>query len=523
MSGPRSFWWFARFEIRLAWRDLFSMLTAGRRDRKAKIAIGFISLPIFMHVIAYLLLYSVHGEFRPDQPTLILITSGIFLSASAMLAQAMESVTRTFYVRGDLELILSSPARTGKLFTVRIAAMALAAMFMSMLLVGPFVDVLAWRFCPQWLAGYGVLIAASLTSTALGVALTIFLFRMIGPKRTRLVAQIAAAAVGGALVIGLQVAAMLSMGSFSRFAFLTSPYAIGHAPKLDSAFWLPARAALGDWHALAFVLLESLAFFWAIAARYAPRFADYALVTAGASDSEARKAPIDHVFHVRHSSSALRLKERKLLLRDPWLISQTLMQLLYLLPPALLLWRSIGAASNASIVLVPVLIMTAGQLAGGLAWLTVSGEDAPDLVMSAPVTMGALLRAKIAVVMQCVGIVLFPFVVSLALISTRQALFVVIGSTAAAASSTAIQIWFRSQAKRSQFRRRHASSRIATLSEALVSIAWAAAGTVAAISLWLAAILGAVALAILGCVRAFSPERRQRAPKMPLQPRLIAS
>jgi len=101
--------------------------------------------------------------------------------------------------------------------------------------------------------------------------------------------------------------------------------------------------------------------------------------------------------------------------------------------------------------------------------------------------------------------VLFPFAGLLALISLRQALAVAIGSAAAAASSTAIQLWFRSQSKRSHFRRRHTSSRIATLSEALVSITWAAAGEVAVVNTLFAAIAALVALGILACVRALAP------------------
>ncbi|WP_204307097.1 hypothetical protein, partial [Klebsiella aerogenes] len=68
----------------------------------------------------------------------------------------------------------------------------------------------------------------------------------------------------------------------------------------------------------------------------------------------------------------------------PWLMSQTLMQMLYLLPPALLLWQSFGEGGNPAPLIVPVLVMAAGQLAGGLAWLAISGEDAPDLVATAP-------------------------------------------------------------------------------------------------------------------------------------------
>ncbi|MGZ5930385.1 MAG: permease, partial [Rhizomicrobium sp.] len=204
--------------------------------------------------------------------------------------------------------------------------------------------------------------------------------------------------------------------------------------------------------------------------------------------------------------AALRHKERLLILRDPWLISQSLMQLLYLSPPAILLWHNYGRG-GAAVVLVPVLIMAAGQLAGGLAWLTISGEDAPDLVGSAPVAPRRLLQAKVEAVMQCIGLVFCPFVAALMLVSGRQALTAAAGIGAAAISSTAIQLWFRSQAKRSQFRRRHTSSRIATLAEAFISIIWAAAGGIAVSGSprWVVVALGAAI--VLWCVWRFSPAR----------------
>ena len=507
LSQPGSLLWFARFEARLAWRDALSMLTAGRIGRQRKLALGLIGLSILLHGVAYLVLRFVTGEVRPDLQTLVIVTAGIVLSGSAMLAQAMESVTRIFYTRSDLELILSAPVQAEKLFAVRIAAMALAAAGMSILVLGPFIDVLAWRGGAQWLGGYLVLIAVAIATTSVAVALTVLLFRLMGPARTRLVAQIAAAVVGGMFVIGLQVAAMLSAGTPSRFVFLNSPALLAHVPNIDSVLWYPARAAMGDLYALAIVAGGTLALFLATTAHYAPRFADYTLTAVSGGHASAQKRNSDRAFRVVSPSATLRLKERRLLLRDPWLISQSLMQLLYLVPPGILLWLDLGRGATASIVLVPILIMTAGQLAGGLAWITVSGEDAPDLVLSAPLTPARLLRAKIEAVMQSVGMVLLPFVAVLSLISVRQALIVALGSAAAAASSTAIQLWFRSQSKRSHFRRRHTSSRIATLSEALVSITWAGAGTIFIVSTPLALVTVVIALVILACVRALSPRR----------------
>jgi ABC-2 type transport system permease protein len=202
----------------------------------------------------------------------------------------------------------------------------------------------------------------------------------------------------------------------------------------------------------------------------------------------------------------LRQKEWTLLVRDPWLVSQTLMQILYLLPPAFLLWRSFEG-SEALLVLVPVLVMAAGQLAGGLAWLAISGEDAPDLVASAPVPARQVVRAKIEAVIGGVGLVFLPFVVALALLSPFHAAVAGIGIFIAAASATQIQLWFRAQAKRSLFRRRQVSSRIATFAEAFSSIAWAGTAALAAAGTGLAWIAAAIAVGILLGARLISPRQ----------------
>jgi ABC-2 type transport system permease protein len=111
--------------------------------------------------------------------------------------------------------------------------------------------------------------------------------------------------------------------------------------------------------------------------------------------------------------------------------------------------------------------------------------------------------------MGAIALVFCPFAIALAFVSLAPALVAVCGITAAACSSTAIQLWFRSQAKRSQFRRRHTSSRIATFAEAFSSIAWAATGAIAAAGSPLAAITAFAALALLVIVRRFSPAGMQ--------------
>jgi ABC-2 type transport system permease protein len=434
------------------------------------------------------------------------MSATIFLAWALMLSQAIESVTRVFYARADLDLIMSSPVRLPNVFSVRIAAIALSVMAMALLLSTPFVDVLVIGGGVRWFAAYGVVIAIGLSAAAVAIAVTIVLFHLIGPSRTRLVAQILAAIVGAGFVIALQIAAILSYGTLSRFAVLTSDAAAAFAPDLDSLVWWPARAALGDGEALLHLLAGGLILLGAVMAIFSPRFAD-TVVRVSANAAPALQGARIKAFRSGSRQQALRWKEFVLLRRDPWLVSQTLMQLLYLVPPALMLWRSFAESSDAIVLITPVMVMAAGQLAGGLAWLTISGEDAADLVATAPLPPSRVTRAKIEVVLIAIGAIFAPLIVALIFASPLQAAVTASGIIIAAASATAIQLWFRVQARRSQFRRRQTSSRLATFAEAFSSIGWAATAALT-LSIPIAALVtGLMTACILVAAWKISPRR----------------
>jgi ABC-2 type transport system permease protein len=335
---------------------------------------------------------------------------------------------------------------------------------------------------------------------------TVMLFRSIGPRRTRLVAQILAAIIGAGFVIALQIAAILSYGTLSRFAVLTSDAAAAFAPDTDSIVWWPARAALGDGEALLLLLAGGLVLLGVVMAIFSPRFADTA-VSVSANATPAHQGFRAKAFRAGSRQQALRRKEFVLLRRDPWLISQSLMQLLYLVPPALMLWRSYADSSAAIVLITPVIVMAAGQLAGGLAWLTISGEDAVDLVATAPLPSSRVIRAKIEVVLIAIGVLFAPLVIALLFASPLQAVVTAAGIIIAAASATAIQLWFRVQARRSQFRRRQTSSRLATFAEAFSSIGWAATAALALAIPFAALISGLLTAAIIAATWKISPRR----------------
>src|SRR5215471_6346775 len=153
---------------------------------------------------------------------------------------------------------------------------------------------------------------------------------------------------------------------------------------------------------------------------FSPRFADTAL-SASAQAISSRQGARTTSFRGGSRQQAPRRKEFLLLRRDLWLASQTLMQLLYLVPPAVLLWRSFSDHSTAIVLITPVIVMAAGQLAGGLAWLTISGEDATDLVATAPLSPSAVIRAKIEVVLITIAILFVPLIVPLSVLAPLQA------------------------------------------------------------------------------------------------------
>ncbi|WP_027549636.1 hypothetical protein [Bradyrhizobium sp. Cp5.3] len=506
MSSATALSWFARHELRLAWREWLAMMTGGRKRRRAAV-IGLILFAALLHVPAW----AVIGRFADlqlplDKSSLIVITTTIVLAWTLMLSQAIESVTRVFYARADLDLIMSSPATLTNLFSVRIAAIALAITVMALLFSTPFIDVLVFGGGVRWLTAFGVVISMGLSAAAIAIAVTILLFRLIGPARTRFVAQILAAIIGAGFVIALQIAAIMNYGTLSRFTILTSDATAAYAPDVDSILWWPARATMGDSAALLSLLALGLVLLGSVMALFSGRFADTAIDAAGYGTAGRRRAK-ERPFRAGSRQQALRRKEFLLLWRDPWLISQTLMQLLYLVPPALLLWRSFSDSSAALTLITPVMVMAAGQLAGGLAWLTISGEDAPDLVATAPLSPARVIRAKIEVVLIAIAVIFTPLVAALAFASLFQAAITAGAIIVGAASATAIQLWFRVQARRSQFRRRQTSSRLATFAEAFSSIGWAATAALL-LALPIAGLVsGLITAGLVAITWKFSPRR----------------
>ncbi|MGI9355929.1 MAG: permease, partial [Rhizobiaceae bacterium] len=281
-NNPGGLGWFAGHEARLFWRDLISMWTAGRPRRAMAGGVVLLLLVIGFHALAIWLLRPVaEGGFALDKSGLLAISGALAMLVSLMFSQSMESVTRAYYARQDLDLILSSPVPARRLFIVRSLVLTAQTILLSLLISGPVIHALVWLDGTHWLACYPLIIALGALATAASFGLTLILFRLAGPRKTRAIGQILSAVVGAGFVIALQGFAIILGKGYSRFALFLSDDSVAAMPALDRAVWLPARAAIGDPVALALmVIFGAAALAFAIKAS-SKRFADNVLLTSG--------------------------------------------------------------------------------------------------------------------------------------------------------------------------------------------------------------------------------------------------
>jgi ABC-2 type transport system permease protein len=176
----------------------------------------------------------------------------------------------------------------------------------------------------------------------------------------------------------------------------------------------------------------------------------------------------------------MRIKEHRLLWRDPWLISQIMLQALYTLPIGIVLWRHGGVVGAPGVAFGPMLVVIAGQLAGSLAWLALSAEDAPDFLATAPATRGELDRAKLTAILMPVALFMGAPLLGLTWIAPFGGCAAILGSAGAAASGALLMLWRQAPARRGMVLRRHSQSKLVALGEHWLSLLWACATAVAA-------------------------------------------
>lgn len=477
---PASTPWLLAHEMRLAWRGFL----AGRKGRGPGALIAFVILGGLIVFGGVAMGLALRGQAVPVVPLAVVIVDlALAVIMTLMLSGTLAGAADALYERGDLDLLFSSPLAPRKVLFVRALGLAVNAglwfMIPAVLLLTPSI-VLGH---PAWLGVFVVIAAAALGASGLGMLLAMALFALVGPRRTRTVAQVMAALIGAAFFLASQYRNLMGQrASESLFARIAMDAKDGRIqPPLFAD--LPLRAALGEPIPLLILVAVGAGIFLFAAGVLGRRFADAAAATAGAETRKSAKGPT-RAFAAGPFRATVR-KELRLISRDAALLSQVLLRVLYMLPLALVLARS-AAHMPVWALAGPAAAVTflAGQVTGSLVWITVSAEDTPDLLAIAPAPMSVLRQAKLTAALLPVAVLLAIPIAVLAWYAPLAGLWTAIGAGLTAWTTGLIGVWHQKPGKRADFRRRRTGSLLATFAELFIA-ALIGAATALAVAGWL--------------------------------------
>lgn len=509
---PGSLPWLLAHDLTLNWRRFAEMF--GRLRLAAVVTVCVAGVTV-LHLLAWPAMIWV-TRLQPDDAS---ITSAMTILTLAVLAwmsaQGLIGAARTLQERGSLDLLLASPLHVRTILAARAMATAASSFGSGAILMLPAANVAALLDGPAWLGVYPTLIALALIGTTAGLAAGIGLFLVFPPRRARLFAQLSAAVIGGAFLLAMQVAALLPAAARSAVADHVAHWA-GAMPGLARLLDLPAMAFRGDPSSLIWFAAIAIGLFVAAIVLLSGSFVRAGLRAAGAPADPARmhkdRGPQQHRFGAGLRQT-LRRKEWRLLWRDHNVFAQLSLQIVYTLPLAVVLLRGV---ENIPLVvaLAPAIVVISAQLAASLAWITVSGEDAPELIAAAPVQRTDVELAKMtAIAVPVMAIVALPFA-GLALLSPHVALLSAVFAAAASLSTALMNLWHPMPGNRRGMLRRHSQSKVMALMEHLMAMLWAIAIVLAiAGTAWVLLPVALAAALLLYCRQARSASSSdQRAP-----------
>jgi ABC-2 type transport system permease protein len=444
-------------------------------------------------------------------PVLIAVTAGIAFMATLMLGHALIAATDAVYTRGDLDLLLSSPFSPWTVMTVRALGVVLQVISTYAVLLSGVLASLAIMGAWQWLSLGPALVGLALFATGGGLVVAMLLFATIGPRATRVAAQVLGALIGASIFLAFQSQNFAPRSERGQFAkrMIDGIGAID-LPAASPVFF-PARAFLGDGDALLAWTLGGVAFFALAAAWFSRRFATDAAAVLALGPKKRAAAAGARTFRGGVMVSLVR-KEWRLIWRDPVLLSQILLQLIYMAPLIfILLRRPEGGGMEAGMfgVMAGAITAISASLAASLAWITVSAEDAPDLIAAAPVDRGMIDRGKLAAAVLPVALLALAAAIAIARIDPLAGVWTLAGSVAAAISAGLVGVWHQEPGTRKDFRRRPRASWTAQLGQGFVAMGWAGAAGLGASGLAPLAVIPA--LIALGLLLALGESRRKPA------------
>lgn len=408
----RLFWWLLRNELRLWWRKV----TSAKGFWIWVVVLGLIGFSVLS--LLWLGLSSLRLETASMSSTdlpAVAVWSAIALCFAIFLFAFNQAVSESVIVlfeRGDLDLLLSSPLSSRVIFAVRLLSVALTVFIGFCLFAVPASLVAVLIGFPQLLGIYPALIGICLIATSLGMLLTLGLVRLIGAKRARTWAQILNLVTTLVVLLGFQLPNFLQTSDFNTDNVLGTVQSwvapgspLESSLGVESPIWFLARTLWLEPGAVAMTAIVSSA------------IALLTILTLSQTFIQGTQQPITRKRRARADigttiqggfNRVVLAKEWRMMRRSPYLISQTALQILLVLP---LTWVILqGGNDNFSIdraasFATPFL---GGQLTYAFTYVCLSGEEAADLLKSSPVAGSILRRRKQLAALAPVWLLLSP-------------------------------------------------------------------------------------------------------------------
>ena len=472
-AAPGSVGWLLRHELRLAWFNAAGGKETGGRRRPGNAAIALVLAGwAALHLLAWVVVDRMTGVPGDDPRILLGVSAVLAGGATFMLSSAIKSSVLVLFERSDLDLLLSSPLPSHSIFTVRLAGVTAGTAAIYLFFLAPFAHAGLLQGQWRWLGIYPGVIAMAVLCSCAAMLLTLGLVRVLGARRTRVVAQVIGALAGALLVIASQLHSLSSQASHGRVRGMVDGL-LRRGGVTDNPLLLPARAMLGE--PLPMLLLAAVAaIVFVLTGRRTHRFfaQGLQLAASAARATSARGAPRRHRFG-RSLFDTVVVKEWRLIVRDPHLLSQVLLQLLFLLPLFFLIFQRSEVQVQA---LGAGFALLCSSLTGALAWIALSAEDAPDLLLVSPASMRTVRRAKLAAaILPVLALVAVPLLWLTVRMPAAGAIvcFAVGGAVAGAAL---IVFWCGRPGVRSNFKGRGKGGIVMNMLELFNSLAWGALG-----------------------------------------------
>jgi ABC-2 type transport system permease protein len=432
--------WLLRHELRLWWRDL----TSRPGVVGWAIAIGILFAGLFF------LLWVVLSSLRELMPLTVLSQVGFWFAAGLWVVgfcyafiQSIKQSIIALFDRGDLDLLISSPVSSKVIFASRLLGVALAAFLNYCPIVVPASLLAVALGFPQLLGIYPALAGLTLYAASLAMLLTVWLVRRLGARQARTFVQVIAVFLTGILFLGTQLPNLLAGTSVDHARttgeLLQSWFGSDSFVGENSPIWFPARAIFFDLGSVLLTLLTSGGLAWLTVETLHHSFI---VGTQQSVTLKQKSRTAQETRFARRFESTVLLKEWRIICRNPYLISSTFLQILFLIPALIILLRGNtgGSIANVTSFVTLVSIVVGESLTQTLVRICLSGEEAPDLLKSSPVKGAELRRLKLLAALIPVWVLLSPLFIIL-IIKGESWFLSLIAFLAATTCAAVLRLW----------------------------------------------------------------------------------